>query len=413
MRFLTTKNVMIPQHLGLLTKLPKIILLYIFIFQPPFTSRTLYFVLEVLIFITYAYIRPKKLYDLIIKFKSEIILMLIILTYTLLRDLFAFEIVFSLRSISWFFQTFLFPLFIISIFNQNIDNKDNNHSNLFSISYWAVILASIFSLLLLINDSLNEFYKSLTVIDYTTIKYNTRIYRGYGIAENLTFTYSYLLGLIAGYSLYILQKKWIYIIYVPILILGVLFNARLGLIPIFIFVFFLFFRRKQNLKLISILVISITLIIIYLPKIGVYKYFEHNMEWFSSMFSGSTINTLLGDFLIFPTKLSHWLFGSGVNLFLSETPNGFSDIGYINQLNYGGIPYLFLLLFLIFIMSYRLIVLFGLNNWFTIIFILSVLVLNFKGSAFTSTPGMRFLNMFYVYLIIKEKSNNYKEMYLK
>lgn len=406
---INNRSIEIPRFSEALRNIPSIVLMYLYIFQPPFISRTGYFFIEFLIFLIFIVFKPSVFIKIFKKFKKEYLLFLIILFYSLLRDLLKGEQVFFFKMFLWFFQTFIFSILIVSFFE--VKKITKKIPEIFSLFYWSVISAGFMSFCLLIIPSFYSFYNSLIIKD-PSITYNLLVYRGYGVSENLTFTYSYLLGIFTGYTFLLLNKRSIYIVFLPFLLVGTLFNARIGFLPIFIFSVILLLQKKK-IKSILVALIFLLLIVSILPNLEIFKYFEHNKNWISGFFidilnffsgeksygSGSSLKVLTDDFIIIPETPIDLIFGRGINLFLSFKGR-FSDIGYINQLNYGGITFL-TLLFLLFIVQFkRLKSFFGLKNWFVIVFSISILVLNFKGSAFASTPGARFLYTMYISMII-------------
>jgi hypothetical protein len=413
-------NMMYVPKLKMLFEKPiQIISLYFFIFQPPVISRSSYFIIELVFFLIYFFIKPKLIGDILKYFKSELLLLLIILVYVLFRDLLKGENVFFFKILSFTFQCFLFPVLIVSLYFKN--NKfETPNSNLINISFWAIVLAGFSASLLLFNTSINEIYNSLIVQDMNQREVGKRIFRGFGVSENLTFTFSYLLGFGAGYTLYTTKSLYAYFILIPLFLLGVVVNARIGFIPIFAFILLLIFSGKYK----NILIILFTTIIIIniIPHFSVFDILILNQEWISlffidifNVFSGSTIatggnstiTTLFTDFVILPNSLMEWFIGSGENLFLRET--SFSDVGFIIQLFYGGLFFTVLLVLFIFQILKRITNHFGLKYWFTILLFLTIFILNIKGSFFVSTPGSRYFMLLYVYLIYSSTLNYFKK----
>ena len=401
----------IPFFSDILKNIPQSILLYLYIFQPPFISRTSYFFIELTIFLFFIFFKRSSFLTTFRLFKKEFLLFIVILYYVLIRDLIQGEEVFFFKTFLWFFQTFIFSILIVSFYDIKII-RYNKHPKIFSLLYWNVIIAGLISFFLLITPAFYDFYKSL-IIEDKSIVYNIRIFRGYGISENLTFTYSYLLGSIAGYTLLIFNNKKYYIFFIPFLIMGVLFNARIGLLPIFFFLLILF-SSKNILKNLFIFGGFSLITVSVFPLLGLSKYFEKNGDWILSFFldmsnifssektynAGSSLDVLINDFIVIPENIIELIFGRGINLFTTSVNGQFSDIGYITQLNYGGGVFLILLLLLLYINIRRLKFFFTGKYWFVLFFTFSILILNFKGSAFVSTPGSRFLYTLYIYMIV-------------
>ena len=158
----------LPTISDLIKKLPQIFLLYFFIFQPPFISRTSYFILELFLFVIFIVLWPNSFNTIIKKFITESLFFIIIITYTLLRDVLKGEEVFIFRFVSWSFQCFFFSIVIIAFLNRKI-KIDSPSVNVFSILFWSIILAAISSTILLLDTTLNDLYKSLIIIDPTDV----------------------------------------------------------------------------------------------------------------------------------------------------------------------------------------------------------------------------------------------------
>ncbi len=388
-----------------------IILLYVYIFQPPFISRTEYFWVELVIFIVIAGINPFIIKNIVRYFKGEFIFLIIILIYVVFRDFYSGYEVYTFKILSFVFQTFIFSTLIVFMsFDKNKSNFKN--PDLIAILFWVAIFAAASSVILLMNENLNNYYNSIILQVLIEREINTFIYRGYGVAENLTFTYPYILGFFVGYLLYFTKSVANYLLFIPLLLAGIAINARIGFIPIFLFLFLFLFRNIKFGGILKIIIYSFILIIA-IPKISVFKYFVGNKDWLLAFFTDfyniftnsnnlmrgeSTIRTIFTDFIILPKSTSGWIFGHGTNLFLGQV-EGNSDLGFIVQLFYGGITFVIALLCFLFFIFRRLVLNFGAKYWFTIIFIISLLIINTKGSFFTSTPGSRFFFLIYIYLI--------------
>ena len=163
------------------------------------------------------------------------------------RDLFKGELVYTLRIVSWFIQPFFVSIIIVSFFNNKL-KRNSSYPDLLSLSFWAVIIASFTSYILLTSDPINNFYNSLIIIDPISEKIGLRIYRGYGVGEDLSFTYSYLLGFVAGYICYILNKRAWYIVFLPFLIIryiNLIYDLFTLLIIIFKIIYHFFYCHQQ------------------------------------------------------------------------------------------------------------------------------------------------------------------------
>jgi hypothetical protein len=408
-----------------------IFLFYLFLFQPPIISKYIYIGLEILVLLAYVTFPKKKCFSMpsINNFKIEFLIISIIIIYAMVRDFFAGEEVYSLRFLAWSFQSFTFGFFIISViarYNQNRENK----INIITLLYWTAFFAAIFTLLLLTNGALDNYYQSIEITNdmerYANFGFR---YRGYGIAENLSFTYPYVLGFFAGYTLLVINKNILLIFPFLLFLLGVYFNARIGFIAVIIFILISFQKRfiLNNFILIGLSAFIASVVYIKLPLL--WSLILMNKKWVSSFFCDisytffsffgihleslkmetSTIDTLTTKFVIFPETFWQWIFGRGESLFLKSGMN--SDVGYILQFNYGGLIFSLLILAMMVFFSYRLYKVLGLKHWYFIVFVLSIFLLNFKGFIFAATPGGRLLFFLYFYFVYSRTTHkkNYRE----
>ena len=351
-------------------------------------------------------------------YRFETILLYFLILYVIIRDVFSGEIVYSDRFILWSFQGFIFPFFIVTIIrNYNKKKVSNKNINLFNMIYWTVFVASIGTVLLLFNKSFDTFYQSVQVDDLDRYMSFDMRYRAYGISENLTFTYSFVAGLFSGYSLLVLEKRKYLFIPMLLALVAVAFNARIGFVAIIILIAIAMLKFKfKNFRILFLYI----LLGIFLMMNFFSEYMETllaNKNWvlfffrdisdtlFGTHFNDSgvsTIGILTGEFIVLPKTLMSWIFGTGKSLFIGVENN--TDIGYLLQLNYGGLILLMILFLLMFVITYRLYKNFGSSFWYFYFLPISILILNFKGFIFAGTPGGRVLFFLYVYFIYDKKS---------
>lgn len=398
--------------------LPIIILLYFYLFQPPIINKNIYLGLEVFILLGFSFYKRVFVKSFVTLFKNELFLLSLIVIYCIVRDIVQGEEVYSFRFIAWAIQGFFFSFLIIYFF----ENKAIEETNLLSLLYWVCFLAAFLTLILITNEPIDLFYKSIVKDGAYDLYENMAIrYRAYGVAENLTFTYSYVLGFFAGYTLLLVKKNFFLLIPFFLFLIGVFFNARIGFMPIILFAVIAFISGRW-IGILYVIMASValgtTLLFIFQD---VADALVTNKEWVFEFFFDlsdsligtnysardvSTIDILTGDFIVFPNSFFDWIVGSGVSLF-GRSDIQSSDIGYILQLNYGGIILLLLLFILHVYLTLRLNKVIGFSHWFFPVFVLSILLLNFKGFLFAATPGGRFLYFLYIYFVyrsVKQKN---------
>ena len=108
-----------------------------------------------------------------------------------------------------------------------------------------------------------------------------------------------------------------------------------------------------------------------------------------------------GSMIFFPPDFLGLIFGTGENILFSRVHH--SDIGYVNQIYYGGITYLLIMFVFLWKMFKR-------NYYNTaskllaIVFFLVLPVANYKGIAFFVPSGFfRLITLFYVFSIFRTK----------
>lgn len=387
-------------------------LLYLYIFQPPIISKYIFLFVEIIIFIVFQLnhkCRPFN--DFFHDFKVECNVLILISAYAIFRDLIGGEMVYSSRMVYFTFQGFFFSSYII----WKLKNK-----SIIKYLFYTGIFASFISISMMVSPVINSFisnYMAEELENYANFEVR---YRGYGFSENITFTYSYVLGLCASISLLKSKNNLIFIFTFLTCLIGVAFNARIGFIPILITIAYSIFIRKDFSLYIKfftgIIIISSCIYYFWKEQIEIYK--EVSWSWISSFFFeisnrvfgtkydtyGSTFDSLGDSFIIWPEGICNWIFGSGKSLF-RESIGQNSDIGFILQLNYGGVIFLTLIVFFI---AYTIIRYWKINKltWFTLIYTISVLILNYKGFFFAGTPGARFIYLLYTWGIIQSINKN-------
>jgi len=387
-----------------------VICLYLYLFQPPVINKNIYIVFEGLIVLAYAMFQRNFVFSFFKKYSIEVFILFCLIMYCLVRDLLVGEVVYFDRFLAWSFQSFVVGYFILDLYHKK-KVEPKNKIDIFNLLYWASFLAAILTALLIFYKPFDIFYESIQLDQYYERyeDFDFR-YRAYGISENLTFTYSYVLGLFAGYSLLVLHKNRFLIFPFLLFCLGIFFNARIGFVALFIFVviFITKFSIKRLVQLLLSILGALFLITLLLPNQldiisensawGLNFFYEISDLLFGTNYAlndVSTFDTLTGSFIVFPDNFLAWFFGTGESLFTKSENN--SDIGYILQLYYGGVILLVILSILIIFMFNRLRRTIGITHWFTIFFFLSVLILNFKGFVFAATPGGRLLFFLYIY----------------
>ncbi|WP_157274865.1 hypothetical protein [Pedobacter sp. Leaf194] len=363
--------------------------------------------MEILLIIGCVYLSiQKKWLILASDFKGELLIFFIIITYCLAREFFGSSIFFRVN-IFFLTQTIFLPYFLVSAYF-NI----KNHNNLIKDLILVGSVAAFFTLIMILLPSVADFirYQVLKTDDFTELV----SFRSFGLSEGLTFAFGTAQGIIFALALFNAKKNPSYYFLLPLLLLSIIFNARVGLVPV-LFSLVYFTVLKLNIKL--LLVIALITILFYLVifQTSLFKDYAQTIEWAFDFFLQSsdfisgqstadtnTFDTLFGRMAVLPTDINGWIFGSGENIFTSEQNN--SDIGYLIQLNYGGITYLILLFSLVFYMLFRMRIINKQYRWLILLFAITILLSNVKGLFIAIIPSFRLIALIYVYLILERKN---------
>ncbi len=381
--------------------------IYMYVFQPPFFDKIYYLWMWFFVFIVFTMLNKKYVERYFNIFKVEILTGALFFFIAALRDFYSGELVYADRFFVWFFTCLVFPGFIL-FFVKKYNTHAVSLKSVFFINliYFVVICAGVITVLLILLPGFDKFYKSIQVDGYYDIykDFDFR-YRAYGVAENLSFTYGYLLGVFSGYAFLKIRNNIFNFIVFLILLVGVFFNARIGFIPVlFSVIFSVFFRF--NIRYVFVILFSIFVFFIFNSKLSVFV--ESYMSWGLSFFdqlsgtvdgSKNTLGDIYIEMMVVPESLSSLLFGTGKSLY--GIGSGGSDIGFVLQLNYAGIMFAAILFVFLIWCSLRILIHMGFRSWFAYVFIFSVFFLNTKGFLFAATPGARLIFLMYSYCVFK------------
>lgn len=261
-------------------------------------------------------------------------------------------------------------------------------------------ISCIITILCLFVPSFQSFIRSL-MIEYEI--FDKMKYRGFGFSEGLTYAYGIILGLLAGFSFpYLARKKW-FIPFLPLLALAVLVNARTGMV-VFLGCLAIFFL--MNFKMGFRLFVSLCVIVFALSFVEIDFADDYTVVFIQEFFyelgdffmgtdnaSYSTADVLLKKHIVLPNGID-WVFGSGQSIYLAQKN---SDVGYILQLNYGGIVYMLLMGILLY-QFLRLID----NKYLLLILLFTFGIANLKGPFIPNSGGFR---LFVLLCFIYSKNN--------
>lgn len=287
-------------------------------------------------------------------------------------------------------------------------------------TFWEFIIelgfiASIISCIALFSRPFNDFLRNIQ------LELNTEggvldmqlDFRAFGFADLLTSAYGYIQGLIASLCLFLIDKQHKrYILYIVLLFISVVINARTGLFPIGLTIFYLSINSILNFKIgllikyIATSVLGVFLVIMVLMQFpDIIDFVQDFIDQLSLIFLEDEFeNSAYSKMLIFPNTTTGLVFGEGHSIFGSETMDS-SDIGYVNQIFIGGLVFVItLVIYELFI--YSSILKMSKEKAFATIFFISILIFNYKGVNFYSF-SVSYLRLWilYYYILVHNKIN--------
>lgn len=369
----------------------------------PINPKYFLYILPLVLFFDRNFLR------ILVSFKKYIISLFIIWLFCLFREINVQEFIFFKIIFYLLFECVLIPVSIIYLFEFRLPISGKKYNFIFCCIFIGFV-AALISIFLLANPQYANIVRyNILVSDFFT---DLVEFRTFGLADGLTFSYGVTLGILAGISLILSHKNKLLLILIPFFLFAIMINARTGFTPFLISVLF-YLLYFSNIKSLFWILSIVFLGILISPLFA--EFFNTNsflIEWGLDFFiqinnfitgnksdGGTTFSTLFGDMFILPETSLEWLFGRGINLF--DYYGGNSDVGYIIQLNYGGIIYIFLIL------AFLLLSIFESKKFdkeqrvITYILILTFLVCNVKGNMFTSIGAFRVIMLFIIYFIMK------------
>ncbi|WP_188049986.1 hypothetical protein [Flavobacterium sp. GP15] len=385
-----------------------IILLYLFIYNPPFKVVSSS-VVEIMVVPAMLYIILSwRWYSLIKIFKVEFFLFGLIIFFSFVRELGLSESVFFRANVLLLLEAIIIPCALINFYSTI---KLGN--NLFKEIILVGVIAAFITLAMIFSPELNASIKA----NFKSTDFDDSVaFRSFGLSEGLTFSYGVVQGLVFALVFYYSRVNSKYLLLLPLLLISIFFNARSGLIPV-VFILAYFSIVEFNFKFIGLSFLVGLILYFFLFVTDIFADYRETIEWafdffvqISDFLSGdanqsdtNTFATLFGDMAVFPQNASEWIFGSGENIFSSKSGN--SDIGYIIQLNYGGVIYIFLFILLVSFLLWRISFICKKNKWFILLISFTIIIGNVKGLFISVTPNFRLVMLMYLYLIYEDRKN--------
>lgn len=377
--------------------------LYIYLYNPIFQVLGFGLIKVLLIVSIFYFFYNKTARNYLLNFKSEFLFLLLIISYIIpfvfMGD--GTAKVVPYQHFIWLLESFLIPVFFIFAFNSIFTSL--NYIKIFVVIGF---VASLITIYLLINPSVNIWVRSSLIIDTLDITHTDLDFRGFSLAEGSSFDYGIMQGIILSLCLLNLRKSLLYAIPILPLFISILFNARIGFSVVIITLILMFFNKRLNFKaIVGAALVSLVSFQIYNSSSFVSQndsglewglsFFEDTFDFIKGDSSGSNYDILSDDMLFFPTNAINLIFGEGRNVFGLDY--GGSDIGYVNQIFTGGILYLILLLLFQYYL-YKKYKFYSNDKMFFAIIFLTLLVVNIKGNAFFISVGFsRFIILFLIF----------------
>lgn len=392
-----------------------VLVLYCFIFNPPFPFLPVGIpkLFSILLFPLFLFPKFFKQYWRNYRYVTILLLSCILYTF-LIKLIYSSSALFTERLVFMMFESF-FTAYILAYF---LLKKFKEKADI--VILCVTILASIISVGLILRPDINEwvrFYFGLLQDERLSILI---IYRGFGIADDLLFTYPIALSIGGCLCIHYARKNKIYYCFLPFILIGIFFNARIGVVPIFLYIVYVsFFERKLG----KILQMCLGGIVVYcfFKYSGFLEGQERTIDWLiagseevtSLVNDGETtgnFDALFGYMLVFPKTILGFIFGTGKDIFLAEQN---SDVGYILQLNYGGLIYVLFFVSIVVALFRKLKSRIKTDyQWFSFVLLGTFLICNIKGTFFSTISGIRMLMLlFFIYTMKQQlKFNDNEEL---
>lgn len=352
-----------------------------------------------------------------------ITLFILIIMYSIILDVFVQQ---SIKTYSPFIKNFRIFIegFLPALIIGNILIKKNY--SLLSL-FKVLIIFTIFQFVIAL-FMFNIHIKVFLFNDFMKYPLDSQIFipqhfltRGFGFSENYLFSFPFVQGFIAVVGLIIYKdlkgiQKFNVLLGVVFSIILVMLNARIGMVPILVFlivsIFFYFYRYLEIYISIIILLFIITInynfnkennFNLHIDKILIS--YNATKELIINGKKTDTYSDLFSDsFWELPENEMDFIFGSG-NV-LTPDQKIYSDVGYIRNIHYGGILYCIIFYTFFIIIFYKM---YKNSNtvklkFLSIIFFISFFIGEIKGNMFALNETTKLL---FLILVFMQLNNNY------
>lgn len=377
-----------------------VFLIFLFIYGPPFNSFPLN-ISTVLFFPLLCLFVSKRKFEALSLFKIfsvEIYILCLILSYVLVVSVLG-DFGFGWMYLILVLLNFPTACFIVAL---NAWRSFDGFSRLLiDISF----LAGVVSIYLFFFPELNHWVK-FTLLKYDEGMMQFQLFRGFGMADELLFSYS--IAQAFGFYLCLMTPlSWLRkIVYLCVIFTSIVFNAKIGIL--FCLLALLLYYKSGNIPnkvkiYFSIFMLGVVISGLTYFEDEEYLFLVQLMHFYNEVTVGGGSNdgelavvTLFSEMFFLPEGFFGLIFGRGVNIFAS-TRLGSSDSGWVLLLHFGGFILIFLVLLLPIFIFARLV---KYRRISLAIFILLVFAIaNVKGLFFAPKPGMRMMLLLYIFAV--------------
>ncbi|HVW13937.1 MAG TPA: hypothetical protein VHB54_08950 [Mucilaginibacter sp.] len=388
--------------------------LYIYIYSPPLKMLP-FGLIQVMTPVAYVYLAVNRLFGKMFRlYRKEIGIFLILCIYSFIREVLASS------DLSFFYDSLFMLVDVIPIaffishfafFNFSSSGIEGMQGKLLNLFVYTAVIAGLITFYLILNPTMAEVMNK-GILRSGEVEYEST-YRSFGFASSLLFAYAIVQGLAVAILLFKVEKQSIktypaLILMIVLLVISILFNARIGFAPIAVMTVYLLIM-KRSYKLIIACAVLLPLLSYLLFNSSLSYLFGENLDWSLKFFTetqqllsnkstsdASNYDVLFNDMLFMPDTAGSIIFGIGQDIIIHAKRN--SDIGYVRQLFFGGMIYLSILFYLITSMFLRLRKI-RFARWFNFLFIFTTLVCEIKGIMLSNNSAFRTLILLYVGII--------------
>ncbi len=341
-------------------------------------------------------------------FSTECRYFALVFLFVLIRTVAGGQLIFVWATVVSFIEAVIVPLFIISFLQSR--GVTGNESIVRSLLLVGAV-GTIISMLCLTIPPLNSFVRDNVMHITSDMRAFEHSFRGFGISESLSSQYGYIQGIfvVLG-AIYFKTNKW-FVYFIPFALLSAFVNARTGVIVAAIGIIIYLLYNRNYFYSIIIAIVGVLLYTNIEAFIGALVPDEETQAWISDFFlqmdsmmdegiEGSRqADILFGRMFTLPDTPEQWIFGRGISLFRNEIGIDSSDVGFILQLNYGGIAYLLILNAFILHIVFRLYK--NKQKNFAVFFLAVYLILNIKNNYILDSGAFRLMMLLYYSLILE------------